>query len=101
MMIAGASGGGSSRRRAARAERSTSTRGMCASVSGNLLPGAVRISDGALSARMCASSRSPDLGLIGTIGTPAPSAPTTATQVSISGVAHTATRGAASTTAAT
>jgi hypothetical protein len=59
------------------------------------------MSDGALSARMCANSRSPDLGLIGTTGTPAVSAPTTATQVSSSGVAHTATRGADSTTAAT
>ena len=38
----------------------------------------------ALSARMCASSRSPAFGFTGTTGTPASSAPTTATQVSSS-----------------
>ena len=50
---------------------------------------------------MCSSSRVPALGLIGTIGTPAASAPTTATTVSSEFVAHTATREAPATRAAT
>ncbi len=41
---------------------------------------------------MCASSRSPIFGLIGTTGTPASRAPTTATHVCTVGCAHTATR---------
>ena len=63
----------------------------------HLLPtSALPMWTGALSARMWANSRSPTLGLIGTTATPAANAPTTATQVSIVGVAHTATRPASS-----
>ncbi len=46
---------------------------------------------GALSARMCANSRSPVRGLSGTAGTPARSAATTASTVAGVGVAQTAT----------
>src|SRR5439155_27050886 len=73
---------------------STSARGTAARAPGSSTPGAVRTRSGALSATMCASSRSPDFGLIGTTGTPAASAPTTATHVSSDAVAHTATRAA-------
>ena len=84
-----------------RASSSTSARGSVATPSGRSAPGALRTSSGALSDTMWASSRSPDLGLMGTAGTPASRAPITPTQVSGAGDAHTATRSAPSTRAAT
>ncbi len=88
-MIAGASSSGSDAGHEPDAVRSTAT------------PSPPSTNSGALSERMCSSSRVPDLGLIGTIGTPAASAPTTATHVCSEFSAHTATRAAPATRSAT
>ena len=90
-MNAGASSSGSGGKPSPRTERSTSSRGSVARPPGNSTPAAASTWAGALSPRMCSSSRSPTLGLIGTTAAPAASAPTTAAQVSSVGVAHTAT----------
>lgn len=71
---------------------STSNRSSAANAGGSTSPAAASTAAGALSAMMCASSRSPVFGFSGTAGTPARSAATTATTVCAVGVAHTATR---------